>query len=203
MALSIVPPPIAVSIVGRTVGTITSAVPAMLLFAVTCQRHSCHQRHQGSKQPRLLGRNAVCLLLRPGFILHIQGSDPGLSGDLPEGSTANSEEGGTSNPPLTQKLRVLKGLMALQKRSCYKMRVAISRLASMVLKALTAFNPTRHKSFFQIKRASISWSFLSLFRISLMLRFLCAHLAQQGFFLMMQLFNHSFSADEEIFLHML
>lgn len=118
-------------------------------------------------------------------------------------SIASGEEGDTSNPPLTQKLRILKGLMALQKRSCYKMRIVISRLASMVLKALTAFNPIRHKSFFQIKRASISWSFLSLFRISLMLRFLCSHLSQQVFFLMMQLFNHSFSADEEIFLHML
>lgn len=203
MVLSIVPPSIAVSIVGRTVGAITVAVPAMLLFAVTCQRHSCHQCHQSGKQARFLGRGAVYLLLRPGFVLPIHSSDPGPAGNLLEESIASSEEGGTSNPPLTQKSRLLKGLMALQKRSCYKMRIAISRLASMVLKALAAFNPIRHQSSFQIKRASISWSFLSLFRISLMLRFLCSHLAQQVFFLMMQLFNHSFSADEEIFLHML
>lgn len=152
MALSIVPPPIAVSIVGRTVGAITVAVPAALLFAATCQRHSCHQRHQGSKQSRFLGRSAVYFLLRPGFILPIHGSDPGLSGDLLEESIASGEEGGTSNPPLTQKLRILKGLMALQKRSCYKMRIAISRLASMVLKALADFNPIRHQSSFPNKK---------------------------------------------------
>ena len=101
MAFSIVPPPIAVSIVRRAIGAITVAVPAALLFAATCQRHSCHQRHQSGKQTRFLGRSAVCFLLRPGFILPIQGSDSGPAGDLPEGSTANSEEGGTSNPPLT------------------------------------------------------------------------------------------------------
>ncbi len=152
MALSIVPPSIAVSIVGRTVGAVTVAVPAVLLFAVTCQRHSCHQRHQCGKQSRFLGRSAVCFLLRPGFILPIQGSDSSPAGDLPEGSTASSEEGGTSNPPLTQKLRILKGLMVLQKRFCYKMRVAIFRLASMALKALTAFNPIRHQSSFPNKK---------------------------------------------------
>lgn len=152
MALSIVPPSIAVSIVGRTVGAVTVAVPAMLLFAVTCQRHSCHQRHQGSKQARFLRRGAVYLLLQPGFVLPIHGSDPGPAGDLLEESIASGEEGGTSNPPLTQKLRILKGLMALQKRSCYKMRIAISRLASMVLKALAAFNPIRHQSSFPNKK---------------------------------------------------
>ena len=152
MALSIVPPSIAVSIVGRTVGAVTVAVPAMLLFAVTCQRHSCHQRHQGSKQARFLRRGAVYLLLQPGFVLPIHGSDPSLSGDLLEESIASGEEGGTSNPPLTQKSRLLKGLMALQKRSCYKMRIAISRLASMVLKALAAFNPIRHQSSFPNKK---------------------------------------------------
>ena len=41
--------------------------------------------------------------------------NPGPAGDLPEESIASGEEGGTSNPPLTQKLRILKGLMALQK----------------------------------------------------------------------------------------
>lgn len=152
MALSIVPPPIAVSVVRRTVGAVTVAVPAVLLFAVTCQRHSCHQRHQSGKQFRFLRRNAVYFLLQPGFVLPIQGSDPGLSGDLLEESIASSEEGGTSNPPLTQKLRILKGLMALQKRSRYKMRIAISRLASMVLKALAAFNPIRHQSSFPNKK---------------------------------------------------
>lgn len=101
MALSIVPPPIAVSIVRRAIGAVTVAVPAVLLFAVTCQRHSCHQRHQSGKQARFLGRGAVYLLPRPEFVLPIQGSDPGLSGDLPEESIASGEEGGTSNPPLT------------------------------------------------------------------------------------------------------
>ena len=115
MALSIVPPSIAVSVVGRAIGAITVAVPAVLLFAVTCRRHSCHQRHQISKQAQFLGRSAVYLLLQPGFVLPIQGSDPSLSGDLLEESIASGEEGGTSNPPLTQKLRILKGLMALQK----------------------------------------------------------------------------------------
>ena len=66
-----------------------------------------------------------------------------------------------------------------------------------------------HSSYFDLivgtvlRVAPLIWAFLSLFRISLRLRFLCSHLAQQVFFLMMQLFNHSFSADEEIFLHML
>lgn len=152
MALSIVPSSIAVFVVGRTVGTITVAVPAVLLFTVTCQRHSCHQRHQISKQARFLGRSAVYLLLRPGFVLPIHSSDPGPAGNLLEESIASSEGGNTSNPPLTQKSRLLKGLMALQKRSCYKMRIAISRLASMVLKALAAFNPIRHQSSFPNKK---------------------------------------------------